>query len=85
MERRVKTFRIDVRGRSETVSINHLKPAHMDADQSVVPASSRARGRPPKIPQESPLQNHLPAKNPLLADSDGSPKKICLKGKRETF
>ena len=41
-----KTFRIDRGGKSETVSIDRLKPAHLDLDQPVQVAVPRRRGRP---------------------------------------
>ena len=41
-----KTFRIDIGGKTETVSIDRLKPAHLDLDYPVEVAQPRPRGRP---------------------------------------
>ncbi|KFD51219.1 hypothetical protein M513_07819 [Trichuris suis] len=41
------TFVIDLGGSPERVSVDRLKPAHLDFDQPVHPARHRRRGRPP--------------------------------------
>ena len=50
-----KAFIIDYGGRRETVSVDRLKPAHVDIDMPVVVAQPRRRGRPPsrQIPPET--------------------------------
>lgn len=45
------TFIIDMGGRPETVSVDRLKPAHLDVDQPVQVAQPRRRGRPPLQPK----------------------------------
>lgn len=45
-----KTFTLDRGGRSEVVSIDRLKPAHVDIDQPVHVAVPPRRGRPPQQP-----------------------------------
>ena len=42
-----KTFRIDRGGHEEVVSVDRLKPAHLDLDQPVQVAQPPRRGRPP--------------------------------------
>ena len=41
-----KVFKLDVGGRTEVVSVDRLKPAHLDFDQPVSPAVPPRRGRP---------------------------------------
>ncbi|KII73615.1 hypothetical protein RF11_02973 [Thelohanellus kitauei] len=43
-----KTFEIDIGGRTEVVSIDRLKPAHIDVE-FFSPAVKPKRGRPPKL------------------------------------
>ena len=43
-----KTFELDIGGHSQTVSIDHLKPAHLDPSKDVVVAKPPLRGRPPQ-------------------------------------
>lgn len=47
MEHGPKTFKLDVGGRTGTVSTDRLKPAHLDIDQPVYTVQPRRRGRPP--------------------------------------
>ena len=47
---RTKTFQLGIGGRTETVSVDRLKPAHLDIDQPVTVAQPRRRGRPPAQP-----------------------------------
>ena len=44
-----KTFKIDFGGRSKSVSIDRLKPAHLDVDRPVPFVFPRSRGRPRKL------------------------------------
>ncbi len=55
-----KNFKIQVGNREELISIDRLKPVHLDLDQPVIVAQPKKRGRPPKEkcnppPQEVPL------------------------------
>ena len=43
-----KTFLIDIGGQAETVSIDRLKPAHIDFLQPVELLLPKRRGRPPR-------------------------------------
>ena len=43
-----KTFIVDRGGKQETISIDRLKPAHLDIDQPITVARPPRRGRPPK-------------------------------------
>ncbi|KAL6490077.1 hypothetical protein MHYP_G00004220 [Metynnis hypsauchen] len=46
-----KFFRVDIGGVPESVSVDRLKPAHLDLDRPVVVAQPAKRGRPPaKVP-----------------------------------
>lgn len=47
LERGPKFFKIDFGGKADTVSVDRLKPAHLDLDQPVQVAKPRRRGRPP--------------------------------------
>ena len=49
-----KTFQIDRGGKTETVSVDRLKPAHIDLEHPAPVAEPRPRGRPPKNPQPAP-------------------------------
>ena len=42
-----KTFKIDMGGRTETITVDRLKLAHLDVDSPVQLAQPRPRGRPP--------------------------------------
>ena len=42
-----KTFKVQRGNKAETVSVDRLKPAHLDLDQPVLVAQPRRRGRPP--------------------------------------
>ena len=46
-----KTFQVDIGGKIETISVDRLKPAHMDPEHPAQVAEPRPRGRPPKPPQ----------------------------------
>ena len=50
LSRGPKTFQLDIGGRTETVSVDRLKPAQVDIDQPVTVAQPRRRGRPPAQP-----------------------------------
>jgi len=43
-----KTFQIDIGGKTETISVDRLKPAHIDLELPAQVAMPRPRGRPPK-------------------------------------
>ena len=47
LERGPKFFKIDIGGKADSVSIDHLKPAHLDPDLPVQVALPPRRGRPP--------------------------------------
>ena len=49
-----KVFTIDRGGKLETISIERLKPAHLDFDMPVPVPMPRPRGRPRKVPQTLP-------------------------------
>ena len=49
-----KVFTIDRGGKLETISIDRLKPAHLDFDMPVPVPMPRPRGRPRKVPQTLP-------------------------------
>ena len=42
----IKTFKLDIGGKTETVTVDRLKPAQLDLDCSVEVAQPRPRGRP---------------------------------------
>ncbi len=44
-----KTFQVDIGGKSEIITVDRLKPAHMDLEHSVKVAEPRRRGRPLSI------------------------------------
>ena len=44
---RVKFFVVDIGGKPDRISVDHLKPAHVDLDGPVVVAQPPWRGRPP--------------------------------------
>ena len=46
LERKEKTFKIERGTKTELVSIDRLKPAHLDIDNPVAVFQSRGRGRP---------------------------------------
>jgi transposase InsO family protein len=47
-----KTFKLKIGNREETVSIDRLKPAHLDIDSPVQVAQPPRRGRPPLAPKQ---------------------------------
>ena len=47
-----KTFLLDIGGRQEHVSIDRLKPAHVDDSEPVQVANPPRRGRPPSKASE---------------------------------
>ena len=57
-----KTFKIDLGGKPETVSVDRLKLAHLDIDSPVQVAKPRPRGRPPQArnPASQPARAKLP-------------------------
>ena len=46
VESGTKTFKLDIRGKTETIIVDRLKPAHLDLDSPVEVAQPRPRGRP---------------------------------------
>ena len=55
-----KTFTIDVSGRKETISVDRLKPAHIDPEQPLLLPEPVHRGRPQKKPNPSPTATQVP-------------------------
>ena len=53
VEKDSKFFKLDMGGKTETVSLDRLKPAFLDLDQPVQVAKPRRRGRPPKASPDS--------------------------------
>jgi hypothetical protein len=54
-----KTFKIDMGGKSETITVDRLKLAHLDVDCPVQLAQPRPRGQPPGKAQR-PSTSHVP-------------------------
>ena len=48
LQRGAKSFQTDIGGGTETVSVDRLKPAHIDITQPVTVAPGKRRGRPPR-------------------------------------
>ena len=48
----LKTFQVDVEGRSETISVDRLRPAEIDLEHPTQVAVPRRRGRPRKLPPQ---------------------------------
>jgi len=68
LEKNNKTFKIRMGDREETVSIDRLKPAHLDLNSPVPLAVPPRRGRPPK--KESPQRSdYKPVEKPKLQDN----------------
>ena len=67
VERGDKHFVVDIGGRHETVSLDRLKPACVDADQPVVLARPPRRGRPPNSDRASPTVPPPPPVSPAFA------------------
>ena len=42
----IKTFKLDIGGKTETITVDRLKPAHLDLDCPVEVAQPRPRGGP---------------------------------------
>ena len=55
-----KTFTVDVSGRKETISVDRLKPAHIDPEQPLLLPEPVHRGRPQKKPNLSPTATQVP-------------------------
>jgi cleavage and polyadenylation specificity factor subunit 1 len=72
-----KVFILDRGGRAETVSVDRLKPAHLDLDQPVRVATPRPRGRPKQLSKttlQTPTPNDVPVPLvPPLSISRGRP------------
>ena len=50
----LKSFKIDKGGRPELITVDRLKPAHLDLEHFLQPPVPRSRGRPPRNPQSTP-------------------------------
>jgi hypothetical protein len=48
-----KTLLVDIGGKFETISVDRLKPDHMDLEHPAQVAKPKRCGRPPRIPQPS--------------------------------
>ncbi|KAK8391150.1 hypothetical protein O3P69_017067 [Scylla paramamosain] len=70
-----KTFIIDYGARCETVSVDRLKPAHIDIDKPVLVAQPRRRVRPPSQPT---LRVAQPAASTTIQDDGVSHQPQCL-------
>ena len=55
-----KNVTIDIGGRKDTVSVDQLKPAHIDPEFQVPVAVAKHRGRPPRKVQPTSSQSHTP-------------------------
>ncbi len=55
-----KVFTLDMGGRLEKVSVDRLKPAHLDLDQPVKLAKPRPRGRPPRAQRTTSTDSKTP-------------------------
>ena len=53
VEKDIKFLKLDMGGKTETVSLDRLKPAFLDLDQPVQVTKPRRRGLPPKASPES--------------------------------
>ena len=42
----IKTFKLDIEGKTETITVDRLKPARLELDSPMVVAQPRPRGRP---------------------------------------
>ena len=61
-----KVFIIDMGGKAEKVSIDRLKPAHLDLDQPVRVAIPKQRGRPRKASSNPPTSKNTTSRNPTV-------------------
>ena len=59
-----KTFTVNVSGRNETISVDRLKPAHIDPEQSLLLPELVHRGRLQKKPNPSPTATQAPTPIP---------------------
>ena len=55
IEHGTKTFKLEKGNRTEIVSVDRLKPAHLDLEDPVPEAQPRHRGRPPRKKEENPV------------------------------
>ena len=55
-----KTFKVDIEGRTEIITIDRLKLAHLDVDSPIQVAQPRPRGRPPNKQCPAPPSVHVP-------------------------
>lgn len=55
-----KTFKVDFGGRTEVITVDRLKLAHLDVDSPVQLAQPAPRGRPPSKRAPKPSTSHVP-------------------------
>ena len=55
IEHGAKTFKFQKGNRTEILSVDRLKPAHLDLEHPVPVAQPRRRGRPPRKKEENPV------------------------------
>jgi len=74
-----KAFILDMGGKAETISIDRLKPAHLDIDKPVRVAVPKPRGRPRKQPDRPAgperIQTPLPDSPSYATDNSGRPRR----------
>ena len=51
-----KTFKLEKGNRTEIMSVDRLKPTHLDLEDPVIVAEPRRRGRPPQKKEEDPVK-----------------------------
>ena len=64
IETGTKTFKIDIGGRPQVITIDRLKPAHLDVDGPVPIAKPNPRGRPSRTEPTRSTTNFQPTPNP---------------------
>ena len=64
IETGTKTFKIDIGGRPQVITIDRLKPAHLDVDGPVPIAEPNPRGRPSRTQHTRSTTNFQPTPNP---------------------
>ena len=55
IEHGTKTFKLEKGNRTDIVSVDRLKPAHLDLEDPVPVAQPRRRGRPPRKKEVNPV------------------------------
>ena len=61
-----KAFKVDVGGKAEIISVDRLKPAHLDVHSPVQLAQPPPRGRPPLMDSSPPPQPPTPQVQPSM-------------------